>query len=939
VEALQAWLGEHGCEVKDIQKGTLRHALRRQGLDPVVRRVIELRISAAHAAAAKIDTLLAWRHADGRVRGTLRFHGAGTGRWTGHGPQPQNFKRDSDGIDTKIAAIMDGGAGLASPLEAVGDIARAMICAAPGHRLLIGDFSGVESRVTAWVSGQQSKLEQWAMFDLTGNPEDEPYYILGRQCGQPVETARPTGKTADLAFGYMGGPGAWDKLAPENDTTSEAGKRRYQQTWRSAHPQTVAFWHGIDRTAIAAVRNPNSTFPYKRFKLSYDGTFLRIVLPSGRALSYPYPRLGKGKFGHAMILFKDNAGGKWTDCRFGQGAYGGLWIENIVQAVSRDLLAAAMLRLEAAGYQITLTVHDEIMCEAPNGFGSIEEFQRLITTLPEWADGLPIAIKARNGQRFSKSTENVHAVDGNPEIPILCETRSDASSGSPEITNPRPSVAVEPEAEATPDKQNAGARHDALAAILGLGFDGEGDVSSLHANHDQDDSANDDESAAGGANQQTNNNNSASNYHDGGADKDTDKPYPPVRAALLAKGYRDVPGLHLWKNLGRAGDPPHGWDNKNWVEQGGNPAKLLEICREVPADGTRLVYINTSQWDFEPTPEQEWAVYNRIPLRQCVLFSGEGATGKSTEQLHLTAATALNRDWLGAMPEQGPAIFIDAEDDDKVIHRRLKAIAAHYDTNITTMIDHGLRLVSWVGCDATLAVASRNGKIEPTSLYKQLLEEAGDIKPKMIGIAASANVFAGSENDRAQVQQFVGLLTRIAMVANGAVVLISHPSLTGISTESGLSGTTQWHNSVRARFYLRGVKPTADEPLDTDLREIVFKKNNYGPLSESITLRWNAGLFLPVGGVDLDQTAREEIAQEVFLSLLKRFHKANRNVSANRSVIYAPALFVNEDEAKRAGLTSKNLETAMRQLFRDQKIINEQYGKPSNPHYRLVIKP
>jgi DNA polymerase bacteriophage-type len=203
VEALQAWLGEHGCEIKDVRKPTLKHALTRKGLDPVVRRVIELRLGTAHAAAAKIDALLAWRNTDGRVRGTLRFHGAGTGRWTGHGPQPQNFKRDSNGIDTKIAAVMAGGAGLASPLEAVGDIARAMICAAPGHRFLIGDFSGIESRVTAWVSGQQSKLDQWSKFDRTGNHEDEPYYILGRQCGQPTETARPTGKTADLAFGYM----------------------------------------------------------------------------------------------------------------------------------------------------------------------------------------------------------------------------------------------------------------------------------------------------------------------------------------------------------------------------------------------------------------------------------------------------------------------------------------------------------------------------------------------------------------------------------------------------------------------------------------------------------------------------------------------------------------------------------------------------------------
>jgi DNA polymerase len=407
VKALQTWLGEHGCEVKDLRKPTLGHALRRKGLNPTVRRVIELRIGAAHAAAAKIDTLLAWRDADGRVRGTLRFCGAGTGRWTGHGPQPQNFKRDGDGIEAKLAAVATGDLAhvqklYPQPLEIVGDIARGMICAAPGHRLLVGDFSGIESRVLASVSGQQSKLDQWTRFDRTGDPKDEPYYILGRNCGQSEESARKIGKTADLAFGYMGGAGAWDRLAPE-DESSDEDKRRYQQTWRRMHPQTVQFWTGINRTAINAVRKPGTAFRCRQLTAIYDGkVFLRITLPSGRSLSYPSPRLAIDKFGNATIMFKDNAAGKFVDCRYGQGAYGGLWTENIVQAVSRDLLAAAVTRLEAAGYHIVLHVHDEIVAEVPENFGSVEEFQRILTTLPTWADDLPIAAKARAGARFCK---------------------------------------------------------------------------------------------------------------------------------------------------------------------------------------------------------------------------------------------------------------------------------------------------------------------------------------------------------------------------------------------------------------------------------------------------------------------------------------------------------------------------------------------------------
>jgi DNA polymerase len=407
-KAMQDWLGEHGCEVSGVGKAVLNHALRRKGLDPVVRRVMELRISAAHAAAAKVDTLLSWRDADGRVRGSLRFCGAGTGRWTGIGVQPQNFKRDSDNMEVKRVAVMTGDlahvASLYPPLEAVGDIARAMICAAPGHRFLIGDFSGVESRVTAWVSGQKSKVDQWAKFDRTGDPKDEPYYINGRNCGLPEDTARGTGKIADLAFGYQGSVGAWRKLAPDDDNSTDAEIVRYRDAWRRAHPFTEGFWRGVNRKMVDAVSKPGTVIKYKRLSITCDGSFLRVTLPSGRALSYPFPRLDMDKYKHEAVTFKDNAAGKWIDCCYGRGcAYGGLWTENIVQAISRDLLAAAMQRVEAAGYKIALHVHDEIVAEAPDGFGSVEEFSRLITALPEWADGLPVAAKVRNGPRFSKS--------------------------------------------------------------------------------------------------------------------------------------------------------------------------------------------------------------------------------------------------------------------------------------------------------------------------------------------------------------------------------------------------------------------------------------------------------------------------------------------------------------------------------------------------------
>jgi RecA-family ATPase len=349
--------------------------------------------------------------------------------------------------------------------------------------------------------------------------------------------------------------------------------------------------------------------------------------------------------------------------------------------------------------------------------------------------------------------------------------------------------------------------------------------------------------------------------------------------------------------------------------------------------------IDMSKWDNEPVPEQDWVVLNRIPRRQCVLFSGEGAAGKSTQQLHLCAAHVLGRYWLGTMPVQGPAVFIDAEDDESVMHRRLAAVARHYGVTFNDLTKGGLHLFSLAGQDAVLASIGRNGKIEPTPRYRQILETVSEIKPVMIGLASSANLYAGSEVDRAQVQQFISLKTRLAIEANGSVVLISHPSLTGIANDTGLSGNTQWHNAVRARFYMKGVKPEDGEQANNDLREIVFKKNNYGPISESIIVRYQDGLFLPLPGVSsLDKAAQEATAEHVFLDLLHRFTAANRNVGDKPGTSYAPARFAREDEAKRVGLNSRALEAAMRRLFQAGTIWNEPYGRPSRPSYRIARK-
>jgi DNA polymerase bacteriophage-type len=396
-----AWLNEHGCELPDIRQRTIEATLGRKDLAPTVRRVLELREQGAPAAAKKLARFQQWRGADGRVRGTLQYHGASTGRWAGRGPQIQNLKRAGN-LDQVVEAILGGEQ---QPLSVLGDVGRALIVAPPGHRLIGADFSGIESRVTAWLAGEEAKVAQWRKFDETGLKEDEPYLITGTKLGLE-ELVRLLGKVCDLAFGFSGGIGAFRaalKMYGVADTWSDDEVRELQRAWRNEHRRIVAFWNALNRNAVAAVGEPGKVFwVSKQVGFKFDGGFLWMRLPSGRKLAYPGARLIKTDRGDDAVVFMDSDKGKWRECRGGQGAYGGIWIENAVQATARDLLTASMLRLDASGYNIIMTVHDEIVAEVPDGFGSEEEFLRILVELPDWAEGLPVAAKVWSGQRFSK---------------------------------------------------------------------------------------------------------------------------------------------------------------------------------------------------------------------------------------------------------------------------------------------------------------------------------------------------------------------------------------------------------------------------------------------------------------------------------------------------------------------------------------------------------
>jgi DNA polymerase bacteriophage-type len=411
VARLLSWLREQGCGLDNLGRKTIEKQLQADDLSLQVRRALELRLGGAQAAVKK--SLLARAGDDGRVRGAFRYHGAATGRWAGEGFQPQNLKRPAvDDLKAAVAAVATGDyAHVRSlyprPLSVVGDCSRSMICAAPGHMLIGADFGSIESRVLAWIAGEEWKLDAYRRYDATRDPRDEPYCVLACRMLHlpdgsvvPGTRERTVGKTGDLACGYQGGANAIEKFAPGMFSLAE--REEIKREWRTAHPAVHRLWHAVDRAAWTAVQQRGRVICCGRVAFKCAGNFLLLKVPSGRKLAYPFARPKLLDSEHGAVVFADSSDGQFRDCRNGNGAYGGIWTENIVSGIARDLLAEAMLRIEAAGYPIVLHVHDEIVAEVPAGFGSTEEFTRLMTQRPGWALDLPIAASAWAGLRYCK---------------------------------------------------------------------------------------------------------------------------------------------------------------------------------------------------------------------------------------------------------------------------------------------------------------------------------------------------------------------------------------------------------------------------------------------------------------------------------------------------------------------------------------------------------
>lgn len=419
VAQISAWLREQGHPTDSLDKDHIDDMLLQPGLTVPVRRVLEIRREGATAAVKKIRALLNGKDEDDRARGLLQFHAAGTGRWAGRRFQPQNLRRPQlEDVDAAISMVGHGSAEAVSlvygePLDVVADCLRGMVTAAPGNKLLAADFSNIEGRLIAWLADEEWKLQAFRDFDA-GIGHDIYKLAYARSFGVEPETVtkqlRQVGKVQELALGFQGGVGALLKMAAIYGVkVSEADAADWRDAWRDAHPNVKQYWRDLENSAKSAIENPGEVFYAGRIAFRVAGSFLFMRLPSGRSIAYPYPCI-KPKLmpwtddgapvWRDSVSYKgtDTYTRKWTDCF----AHGGLLFNNAVQGTARDIEAEGMTRVEAAGYAIVLTVHDEVVCEVPEAFGSVAEFESLMVALPEWAAGLPVAAEAWSGPRYKK---------------------------------------------------------------------------------------------------------------------------------------------------------------------------------------------------------------------------------------------------------------------------------------------------------------------------------------------------------------------------------------------------------------------------------------------------------------------------------------------------------------------------------------------------------
>ena len=388
VAQLKGWLEAVGLSCESLNKATVSD-LKKVATDPTTRRVLELRSLLGKTSTKKYEAMVNAAGADHRVRGITQYYGAGrTGRWAGRLVQLQNLPQnhlDNIGTVREIARAKDLEI-LELLYDSVPDVLsqliRTALVAKPGHTFLVSDYAAIEARVIAYLAGEKWRMDVFAQGgDIYCSSASQMFKVPVVKHGINGHL-RQKGKVAELACGYGGGVSALKAFGADKMGLTEQEMADIVAQWRAASPTIPKLWRDTEQAAKRALRNPGRTFSIPcgvSYRRDRDG--LRCQLPSGRILTYWGAWLDDE--GDIYFMGQNQTTRKWEKT----GTWGGKLVENIVQAVARDCLAVAMLRLDQAGYEIVFHVHDEVVIEAPDG-SHWQDAAAIMGEPIDWAPGL-----------------------------------------------------------------------------------------------------------------------------------------------------------------------------------------------------------------------------------------------------------------------------------------------------------------------------------------------------------------------------------------------------------------------------------------------------------------------------------------------------------------------------------------------------------------------
>jgi len=454
---IRKWMDARGYPMPSLDAEHVAAALKRTDLPPDIYRVLQIREVLGSASVKKTAAMERTANSDNRLRGLFVMNGArATGRWSGKGVQPHNSPKAGPGVyecqdcggvywrgltfcpqcgsrhrekaewsykaaEAALQAIasrdLDTVEALwGDPMLAVAGCIRALFCTPPDKEFICSDYSAIEAVVLACLAREEWRVEvfrghgliyEMSASKITGVPFEE-FVQYKKENGTHHPHRAKYGKIPELAYGYQGAMGAAvqfgaDKFMSEDEILKSV------KDWRRESPNIVKFWYGLQDAAVAAILSPGQCYQYNGITYGVKDNVLYCKLLSGRTLAYHKPRVELetnpwGKQSYKIYFWGYNSDSTkgpmgWTE----RDTYGGKLCENVVQATANDILRYAIVNLEKAGYPVVLHVHDEPVAEVPKGWGSIEEFENIMMTLPPWCANWPIkASGGWRGRRYRK---------------------------------------------------------------------------------------------------------------------------------------------------------------------------------------------------------------------------------------------------------------------------------------------------------------------------------------------------------------------------------------------------------------------------------------------------------------------------------------------------------------------------------------------------------